>query len=113
MAHARTHSSQRTVRIIFAGLVTVLITACGGGGGGSTPPPQPPPAAAALTTLSVAPASVTLAPGATRQLTATGAYSDGTSRDISAAVTWTSSTPAIATVSNTGLVAGMTEDSHG
>ena len=108
MAYARTHSSQRTVRIIFAGLVMVLITACGGGGGGSTPPPQPPPAAAALTTLSVAPASVTLAPGATRQLTATGAYSDGTSRDISAAVTWTSSTPAIATVSNTGLVAGMT-----
>ena len=33
MAHARTHSSQRTVRIIFAGLVMVLITACGGGGG--------------------------------------------------------------------------------
>ena len=44
-----------------------------------------------------------------------GQGGDGASatRDISAVVTWTSGTPAIATVSNTGLVAGMTEDSHG
>ncbi|HJW72844.1 MAG TPA: Ig-like domain-containing protein [Geothrix sp.] len=90
--------------LLLAGLCSLLMTACGGG---SSPTPQTPPASATLTTLVLAPASVTLAPGGTRQLTATGTYSDGTSRDLSATVSWTSTAPAIATVSNTGLAAAM------
>ncbi|MBK9795219.1 MAG: Ig-like domain-containing protein [Holophagaceae bacterium] len=111
MFHARSHRSPNSLRAIVVGFVAALVIACGGGGGGSSPSPQPPTPSATLTTVSLTPGSVTLATGATRQFTATGTYSDGTSRDISALVTWTSGTPAIASVSNTGLVAGMTAGS--
>ncbi|HEY0255454.1 MAG TPA: Ig-like domain-containing protein, partial [Kofleriaceae bacterium] len=56
------------------------------------------------------PASVTVPKGLTLPLVATGVYSDGTSVDITTSVTWASSAPAIASVSNlaglVGLVAG-------
>ncbi|MGA2957592.1 MAG: Ig-like domain-containing protein [Thermodesulfobacteriota bacterium] len=41
--------------------------------------------------------------GATLQFTALGTYSDGTSHDITTQVTWTSSNPAAATISSSGL----------
>ena len=41
--------------------------------------------------------------GATQQFTATGTYSDKTTKDISSTAAWTSSAPAIATISATGL----------
>ncbi|MBV7437198.1 Ig-like domain-containing protein [Aeromonas sp. sif2416] len=50
---------------------------------------------------------VTLAVGLSRQLTASGVYSDGTSADVTANVQWSSSDPAIATVSLTGLVTAV------
>jgi uncharacterized protein YjdB len=43
----------------------------------------------------------------TQQFTAAGSYSDGSSRDITAQVSWNSSTIANATVSASGLVAGV------
>jgi trimeric autotransporter adhesin len=55
-----------------------------------------------LQQLSLTPASVTVSP---QQLVATGVYSDGTSRDITATLSsWTSSSFCFATVSATGLV---------
>ncbi|MGH8388163.1 MAG: phage tail tube protein [Pseudomonas sp.] len=56
----------------------------------------------AVTSLSIAPATVNIAAAATAQLTAT-ALPSGSSQ----AVTWTSSDPAKATVSSTGLVTGV------
>ncbi|UBO73676.1 beta strand repeat-containing protein [Aeromonas rivuli] len=51
---------------------------------------------------------LTLAAGLTGQLTATGSYSDGSSVDVTADVSWTSSNPAVATVGlNTGLVTAV------
>ena len=50
---------------------------------------------------------LTLAAGLSSQLTASGAYSDGTSTDVTASVQWSSSDPAIATVSLTGLVTAV------
>ncbi|MFM7970156.1 Bacterial Ig-like domain (group 2) [compost metagenome] len=48
---------------------------------------------------------LTLAAGLTGQLAATGSYSDGTSVDVTADVTWTSNNPIVAAVGlNTGLV---------
>ena len=64
------------LRFLVMGALSLVITACGGGGGSSAAPPPTPPAT--LTTLSLSPAAPSLAPGATRQITATGAYSDGT-----------------------------------
>jgi 6-phosphogluconolactonase (cycloisomerase 2 family) len=61
-----------------------------------------------LTSIAVTPATPAhLKVGATQQFTATGAYSDGTTSDITATVTWTSGTPATATISTAGLATGV------
>ena len=90
-------------------LLAILVLACGGGGGGSaTPPPAPPPVTATLTSITLAPAGPTLNIGATVDLQATGHFSDGTTvTPYDAEVTWTSSVPANASVSASGLVSGV------
>ncbi len=60
-----------------------------------------------LTALTVVPTSSRIAVGTPQQLVALGTYTDGTTRDVSSQVTWTSSNPALATVSNTGLATGV------
>jgi uncharacterized protein YjdB len=55
---------------------------------------------AVLQSLTIAPASSSLAKGLTEQLTVSGAYSDGTHKDLTGAVTWNTSAPLVATVSN-------------
>ncbi len=49
----------------------------------------------------------TLGIGALRQFTATGNYSDGSTQYLTQAVTWSSASPSIATVSPLGLVTGV------
>jgi hypothetical protein len=50
---------------------------------------------------------VALARGSTQQLKATGTYSDGSARDITNAVDWTSDDPGIAAVDRGGLVTAV------
>ena len=69
-----------------------IMSGCGGGGGGSHP---------SLTSIKITPDVSTLAVGTTTQLTATGTYSDNSTRDITNEVTWLSSDASTATVSNT------------
>ncbi len=73
----------------------------GSGNGGSTTP------APTLTGIVVVPTSAHLAAGTQVQLTVLGTYSDGVRRDVSANSTWSTDTPAAATVSGTGLVTGI------
>ena len=63
--------------------------------------------AAQLTGLTLAPSSLTLAPGQSLKLTATGTYSDGSTKDLSTSVSWTSSQPSKVTVDSTGLATGV------
>jgi uncharacterized protein YjdB len=65
------------------------------------------PATANLTALAITPYNPGIAKGETRQLTAMGAYSDGTSRDLSTSVTWTTNAPTVVTISGTGLLTGL------
>ncbi len=58
-----------------------------------------------LTSIALAPASVTLPKGAARQMTAAGTYSDGSTRDLTAKATWSASDPTVVTVAG-GLVTG-------
>jgi hypothetical protein len=74
----------------------------GDGGDGGTQGPT-------LSSIAVAPATV--AAGYVRQLTATGAYSDGSTQDISGSVSWSSSNDAAATVNSTGLATGTSPGS--
>ncbi len=56
--------------------------------------------AAVINSIAVTPVSASVAVGGTQQFVAMGTYSDGTQKDISAAATWTSNAPAVATISN-------------
>ncbi|MEW6281135.1 MAG: Ig-like domain-containing protein, partial [Candidatus Eremiobacterota bacterium] len=56
--------------------------------------------AAQLTSIDVSPMNPSLPAGLSRQFTATGRFTDNSSQDLTAQVTWSSSDPAAATVSN-------------
>jgi hypothetical protein len=62
---------------------------------------------ATLLSIAVTPQSPTIVKGATRQFTATGAYSDNSTQDVTTQVTWTSSDTSKATISSTGLATGI------
>ena len=51
--------------------------------------------------------NVTLPAGLSRQVTATGNYSDGSMQDLTTQVTWASSAPAVATISNSSGSQGV------
>jgi 6-phosphogluconolactonase (cycloisomerase 2 family) len=79
--------------LCFAG----LIAGCGFSSNSiSIVGPTPP----ALTSISVAPANLTLHVGSTRQFIATGGYSDGSQQDITASVTWSSTAATVASINN-------------
>ena len=83
---------------------TTTIAAALGGFTGSTTLTVSP---AALVSIAVTPMNPTIVKGATEQFTATGTLTDGTTEDLSTQVTWTSTAPAVATVSATGLAKSL------
>lgn len=68
---------------------------------------------AVLESIDVTPASPSIALGLNQQFTATGNFSDGTTQNLTSTVTWTSSDPAVATISNAmgsqGLASSMSQ----
>lgn len=65
-------------------------------------------AAVTLVSIAVTPASPTIAAGTTQQFTATGTYSDTSTKNITTTVTWASSSTGVATIgANTGLATGV------
>ncbi len=62
---------------------------------------------AALVSIDVTPALPSIALGTKQQFTAIGTYSDTTTQDLTASVTWSSSVTAVATVSNAGGSVGL------
>jgi trimeric autotransporter adhesin len=61
----------------------------------------------ALVSLAVSPANPSIAFGTTQQFIATGTFSDNTTQDLTASVTWNSSDPTEATISSTGLATAV------
>ena len=59
---------------------------------------------AALVSIAVAASNFSLPLGSKAQLTATGTYTDATTKDITGSVTWTSSAPGVVSVSSGGAV---------
>jgi hypothetical protein len=64
-------------------------------------------ASATLMSIAVGPLNPTLTSGPTEQFTATGTYSDGTTKDLTADVTWSSGSPGVASISNAGGSQGL------
>jgi RHS repeat-associated protein len=60
-----------------------------------------------LTAIDVLPASISLSVRNEIQLSATGRYSDGSSRDVSASALWSTDAPAVAKVGATGTIAAL------
>ena len=58
---------------------------------------------ATLASISISPANPTMPLGSSRQLAATGLYTDGSTHDVTQSVTWNVDNPAIANVSGTGV----------
>ena len=77
---------------------------CGGGGTSSAPPPTPVPV---LQMISVSPANYSVESGFSLKITATGTYSDGSKKDLTATALWSSSNQAAATVDNAGNVTAI------
>lgn len=94
-------SSKQLLRLSVALQLIALLSACGGGSSGTTAATE---VTAALTGLTVTPVDPAIQSGSTIQLTATGAFSDNSTSDLTDKVTWSSSNPAVATVSLSGLV---------
>lgn len=82
-------------------ILSSLLVACGGN---SYAPPV-----ATLTKLTVTPATVSLPLGTTQQLTVTGSYSDGTSKNLTSQVAWSVSPATVAKISSTGLLTSLTQ----
>src|SRR3981081_1147537 len=92
----RVSSAARVIMAITLVAVGSLLSACGGGGGdagggGGTQTPT-------LSSITVGPASASVAAGLTLQFTATAVYSDGSQKDVSQSATWASRDTAKATI---------------
>jgi uncharacterized protein YjdB len=64
-------------------------------------------ASANLTSVAVSPSSSSVSTGAKQQFTATGHYSDGTTKDLTASAQWKSSNAAVASIDATGVATGI------
>ncbi len=89
--------------VMGSGVGSATITATQAGVSGATAVTV---TAAVLTAITVTPSKPSIANGTTEQLTAIGAFSDGTTQDLTSQASWTSSANPIATVSSRGLVTG-------
>ncbi len=91
--------------ISLALVLSSLLIACGGDDNSALP------ATVTLTKLAISPASASLPNGTTQQLTVTGTYSDGTSKNVTAQVAWTVAPATAAKVSSSGLLTALAQGS--
>lgn len=96
----------RTIHVLV--WLAVLLAACGGGDTvAPPPPPPPPPPPAPVASVAVSPPSGEVIAGATLALTATARDAAGGTLQ-GRTIAWSSGNPAVATVSQAGLVTGVT-----
>jgi uncharacterized protein YjdB len=91
-------------RAAAAGTTTITATYAPTGVGGSTTLTVTP---AALVSIAITPPSLGLPAGYVQQFAATGTYSDQSTQDLTITSTWTSSAPALFSVSNLGGSVGL------
>jgi uncharacterized protein YjdB len=83
-------------------VVIATLTGCSSGGGSQPNPPSP----ATVTSIQVAPNSMSIGMGATQQFTATAHLSDNSTKDITSSAQWSSSDSSIASITSAGVATG-------
>jgi len=97
-------STRLTIGTLFLLILSLIMTGClsgksgGSGGGGSNGG-----GSGALTSITVTPTATKVAPGDSKQFKAMGHFDNGSNRDITSTVTWSSSKTAVATIDPAGL----------
>ena len=86
-------------QVVISTVFLSALTGCGAGSFGPLSSRDKP----VLQSIIVTPASTTLSVGQTQQFTATGLYSDNSSRNLTNSVSWTSSNTSEVTISGSGL----------
>jgi trimeric autotransporter adhesin len=84
---------------LVVSLCLSFLSACGGGSLG----PGIGKSTVTLQSIQISPSKASISVGQNQQFTATGHYSDGSSKDITNSVTWASSNTGVATISGSGL----------
>lgn len=102
--------SRRSVGLLL--FMVFLLNGCSNDGG-SNGTSSAPADSVTMSSIAITPSSATLAKGLSTPLSATGTYSDGSTADITNAVSWASSDSAIASVDAAGVVSGVAEGSAG
>jgi hypothetical protein len=92
--------------VLAAACVLAAIFAASGCGGSSGTASVVPPVDD-LTSISVTPTGTSLPKGTSQQFKATGEFSNGTSRDLTSSVTWSSSAATTVSVSSSGLAQAL------
>ena len=90
-------------KVLCAGvlLLVATLTGCAAGGGSNNSSGQP-----TVASIQVAPPSMSIGTGLGQQFTATAHMSDGTSKDVTNSVQWSSSDSNIASVNSAGMASG-------
>ena len=60
-----------------------------------------------VVSVTISPTDTSIQPGQTQQFSTTGTFDGGSTGNVTAQTTWTSSDPAIATIDDTGLATGV------
>jgi trimeric autotransporter adhesin len=90
---------------VLAGLL--MLASCGGNSGSTTTSPTTPSGPATLQSIAITPGSATIAQATTQAFTATGSYSDGSTKDLTATAQWSCLLPNLATVSSSSPTQGL------
>ena len=85
----------------------IILASCGGSSAVSSNGNPLPPPQASLTSITIAPSGPIADAGTTTSFFATGKYSDGSSKDVTGSVTWSSSAASIASITSGGAATAI------
>jgi hypothetical protein len=104
-------TTKSLLRVALTVFSPLLLLQFGCGGGNLLPHAATPPTPASLKSLSVTPNQAVVALGDNQQFSATGLFSDGTQRDLTKTVVWSTAQPAVASVNAQGLARSLSQGS--
>lgn len=92
----------RFANLLICLALTLCLVACSGGGGSTAAGTS-----STLISIAVTPSNVSIITDSTQQYSAIGTYSDATTHNLTASVTWSSSDTSVATISSSGFAASL------